>query len=63
MNRRFKTVQINDTHVGVFGMYFTSSGDVNYGTVYLEQATCLWQSFGVFSEPVYVTHALQEELD
>lgn len=61
-NRKFKTVEINETHVGVFGVYFTSSGDITYGTVWLEQSTCLWQC-DLFGHKTYVTHALQEELD
>lgn len=59
MNRRFKTVEINDTHVGVFGMYFAISGEAVFGTVWLDNSNCLWVC-ELAHIKTYVTHALQE---
>lgn len=59
----FIKVEIDDNHVGVYGMYFTSSGDKVYGVVYLDQSTCLWKCiFTVddYNDYCYVTHAIKE---
>lgn len=59
MKKRFNTIEINDTHVGIFGLYFTSSGEKCFGTVWLENSTCLWVC-ELAHIKTHVTHALQE---
>lgn len=59
MDKLFRQVPIDDKHAGTFGMYFTSTGEIKFGIVYLEQSTCLWLCT-FFDDQTYVTHTLEE---
>ena len=56
----YRKVKIDDRHVGVYDVYFTSSGYKVFGVVYLEQSTCLWKCTANDGSYCYVTHTFEE---